>query len=405
MPRPTPTLGKVQTLRSAQPSAVASPLELTILMPCLNEAETIGMCVRTARAFLARAGIDGEVLVADNGSTDRSVEIAERLGARVVYVAERGYGSTLLEGIEQARGEFVIMGDADGSYDFGQLEPFFEKLDENFDLVIGDRFRGGIAPGAMRPLHRYIGNPVLSQLGRLFFPPGVSDFHCGLRGFRRASALSLGLRSKGMEFASEMIVRALLQGLRVAEVPTTLLPDGRSRPPHLRTWRDGWRHLRFLLLFSPRWLFLYPGLAMLAFGTAVTASLLPGPLSVTQGVTLDIHTLIIGCFALLVGTQCVSFALISRRYASQSSFLPPARYPAWVRSLLGLERLLGVAGGLIVLGLGGIAYSVFVWAAADFGPLVYPALLRMVTMSSTLVALGIQVGFTAFLLELLEIDG
>ena len=202
-----------------------------------------------------------------------------------------------------------------------------------------------------------------------------------------------------------MIVRALLQGLRVAEVPTTLSPDGRSRPPHLRTWRDGWRHLRFLLLFSPRWLFLYPGLAILAFGAAATASLLPGPIYVVQGVTLDIHTLIIGCFALLVGTQCVCFALISRRYAAHRSFLPPARYPAWVRSLFGLEKHLVIAGVLIALGLGGIAYSVFVWAAADFGPLAYPALLRPVTMSSTLVALGIQVGFTAFLLELFKIDG
>jgi glycosyltransferase involved in cell wall biosynthesis len=378
--------------------------DLTILMPCLNEAKTISLCLDKALGFLERAGIEGELLVADNGSTDGSVKIAEDCGARVVHVSKRGYGATLLEGIKQARGTYVIMADSDGSYDFDRLEPFMEKFDEGYELVIGDRFRGGIAPGAMRPLHRYVGNPILSLVGRLFFPTGVSDFHCGLRGCRRESALSLGLSMSGMEFASEMIVRASLRGLKIAEVPTTLSPDGRSRPPHLRTWRDGWRHLRFLLLFCPRWLFLYPGLAILAFGAVVTALLLPGPVSVAPGVTLDIHTLIIGCLALLVGTQCVSFALISRRYAAKRGFLPVPQYGRFW-SLFSLERFLLAAALLMILGIGGIAYSVFFWASADFGPLAYPALLRTMTVSSTLVALGIQVGLAAFLSELLDIDG
>jgi glycosyl transferase family 2 len=380
-------------------------LRLTILMPCLNEAETVSACVEAALGFLAKAGIDGEVLVVDNGSEDGSVEIAKRCGARVVHAEKRGYGASLLEGIKQARGTYVIMADSDGSYDLSNLEPFMEKLDEGFELVVGDRFRGGIARGAMRPLHRYVGNPILSVVGRLFFPPGVSDFHCGLRGCHRESLLSLGLSMSGMEFASEMIVRASLQGLRIAEVPTTLSPDGRSRPPHLRTWRDGWRHLRFLLLFSPRWLFLYPGLAVLAFGVAVTGILWPGPLSVASGVTLDIHTFIVGCLALLVGTQCVSFALIAHRYAARRGFLPARRHAEWFWSLFTLERLLLAAAFLAALGIGGIVYSVFVWASADFGPLSYPALLRTMTMSSTLVALGMQVGLTAFLSELLDIDG
>ena len=237
----------------------ADEVELTILMPCLNEAETIGRCVGKARAFLAQSGVAGEVLIADNGSTDGSQAIAESLGARVVPIAARGYGNALIGGIQTACGRFVIMGDSDDSYDFSALGGFIEKLRAGYQLVMGNRFQGGILPGAMPPLHRYVGNPILTTIGRLFFRSPCGDFHCGLRGFDRDAILALDLQAPGMEFASEMVVKATTNKLRITEVPTTLAPDGRSRPPHLHSWRDGWRHLRFLLLFSPRWLFLFPG--------------------------------------------------------------------------------------------------------------------------------------------------
>lgn len=243
-------------------------MELTILMPCLNEAETLKSCIRKGRAFLREQGISGEVLVADNGSDDGSVALAEREGARVVHVAQRGYGSALIAGVQSAQGRFVIMGDSDDSYDFSRLHLFVEKLRQGEQLVMGNRFRGGIAKGAMPALHRYLGNPVLSFIGRLLYSTPARDFHCGLRGFDRRAVLDLGLNASGMEFASEMVVKASLHRLRVCEVPTTLSPDGRSRPPHLRSWRDGWRHLRFLLMMSPRWLLLYPGLALLSLGGA-----------------------------------------------------------------------------------------------------------------------------------------
>src|ERR1017187_9439324 len=253
-------------------------VEVTVLMPCLDEAETVATCVDKAVAFLVDHDIDGEVVVADNGSTDGSQQAAEAAGARVVSIPERGYGSALLGGIRAARGKYVIMGDADDSYDFTALMPFLDRLRAGADLVMGNRFQGGIAPGAMPALHRYLGNPVLSFTGRLFFRSKIGDFHCGLRGFRRDSVLALGLQASGMEFASEMVVKATLAGQRVEEVPTTLSPDGRSRPPHLRSWRDGWRHLRFLLLFSPRWLFLIPGAALFALGLVIGVAVTLAPL-------------------------------------------------------------------------------------------------------------------------------
>src|ERR1700730_16702928 len=268
----------------------ADSLELTILMPCLNEAETVSICVAKARSFLARTGIAGEVLIADNGSADGSVVLAQQGGARVVAVAERGYGAALRAGVGAARGRYVIMGDADDSYDFSNLDLFVAKLRDGCDLVMGNRFDGGIAPGAMPFLHHYLGNPVLSLLGRLLFGAKIRDFHCGLRGFRRDAILRLDLRTSGMEFASEMVVRAALAKLAIAEVPTTLAVDGRSRPPHLRTWHDGWRHLRFLLMFSPRWLFLYPGLALMALGALGVAVLFQGPLMVSAKFGFDDHT-------------------------------------------------------------------------------------------------------------------
>jgi glycosyltransferase involved in cell wall biosynthesis len=295
--------------------------ELTILMPCLNEAETIETCIRKARGYLERSGISGEIVIADNGSTDGSQAMAEALGARVVDVPVKGYGAALGAGIEAARGRYVIMGDSDDSYDFSRLDAFVEKLRGGADLVMGNRFRGGIAPSAMPPLHRYLGNPVLSTIGRVFFRAPVGDFHCGLRGFSRQAILGLKLNTPGMEFASEMVIKATIMGLKVTEVPTTLSPDGRSRPPHLRSWRDGWLHLKLLLTFAPNWLFYYPGMALLAVGTAVFLALLGGPIAIA-GVTFDIASLILASALVLIGFQLVCFYALARLHTVRRGLLP-----------------------------------------------------------------------------------
>jgi hypothetical protein len=383
---------------------VSTALELTILMPCLNEAETLAICIGKAQNYLNNNGIAGEVLIADNGSTDGSIEIAERLGARVVHVPIRGYGAAIQHGIRSAYGKFVIVGDSDDSYDFSRLELFVEKLREGHDLVMGNRFRGGIAAGAMPPLHRYLGNPVLSFIGRLLFSSSIRDFHCGLRGFRRDAILGLKLRSTGMEFASEMVVRSSLMGLSITEVPTTLSPDGRSRPPHLRTWRDGWRHLRYLLLHSPRWLFIYPGAAILTVGTVLTMMLLLGPVNILPSVTMDTHSLIVGCMTVLVGASCLSFGLVARSYAASRGFLPVSSKMESIRAAATLERLLLLAGALVAAGLIGLGYSVLTWAAASFGPLEYGGMMRVLTVSCTAIALGLQLAFTAFLWAILDIE-
>lgn len=381
-----------------------SQVELTILMPCLNEAETLALCITKAQAYLQASGVRGEVLIADNGSTDGSIQIAKDLGARVVHVPVRGYGAALSHGIANAYGKYVIMGDSDDSYDFSKLDPFLAKLREGNDLVMGNRFRGGIASGAMPFLHRYLGNPVLSFIGRLFFSIPVRDFHCGLRGFNRERVLALHLNTTGMEFASEMVVRSALAKYAIVEVPTTLSPDGRSRPPHLRTWRDGWRHLRFLLLFSPRWLFLYPGLIAFAIGALLTFALLPGPITVAHGITLDVHSIVAGCITMLIGTQCISFALVARRYAAARGLLP-AEY-AWKRyvSPLTLERALIVAGALLVAGFVGVIRCLIVWGDAGFGPLRYGELIRLLVVSGTGIALAMQIAFTSFLSAMLDIE-
>src|SRR4026208_1307831 len=295
--------------------------ELSILMPCLNEAETLATCIKKAQKALDDLNVHGEVVIADNGSTDGSPEIAAVLGARVIHVAEKGYGSALLGGIEAARGKYFIMGDADDSYDFTNLGPFLEKLRDGYDLVMGNRFKGGIAPPAMPPLHKYLGNPVLTGIGRLFFRSPCGDFHCGLRGFSKAAIQRLDLRTTGMEFARETVVKASLHGLRITEVPTTLSVDGRQRPPHLRSWRDGWRHLRFLLLYSPRWLFLYPGLLLMLLGAAVSGWLLVGP-RVIDGITLDVHTFLYAAMAVIIGYQTVIFAIFTKVFAITEGLLP-----------------------------------------------------------------------------------
>lgn len=375
--------------------------ELTILMPCLNEAETLGTCIRKAQAYLRQSGVSGEVLVADNGSTDGSQDIARDAGARVVAVADRGYGAALIGGIQAARGRFVIMGDADDSYDFTALQPIVDGLRAGADIVMGNRFRGGIAPGAMPPLHRYLGNPVLSGLGRLFFRAPIGDFHCGLRGFSTDRIRALNLRTTGMEFASEMIVRAALARYRFAEVPVTLRPDGRSRPPHLRTWRDGWRHLSFLLIYSPRWLFLYPGLAVIFLALLAGALLFPGVIMV-GGIGFDIHTFIVMNFLLVVGTQAISFAIISRRFAAAHGMMPPSQVSGLLRALT-LERILIVAAVLFLGGLGGLLSCTLTWAGSGFGPLDYSSMLRLLIFSMTAMATGTQLALTAFLSAIMEV--
>jgi hypothetical protein len=376
--------------------------ELTILMPCLNEAATVGRCVAKARGFLERTGIDGEVLVVDNGSHDGSRALAERAGARVVEVAERGYGAALAGGIAAARGRYIIMGDADDSYDFSGLDGFVARLREGYPLVMGNRFRGGIRKGAMPLLHRYLGNPVLSFVGRLLFRARVGDFHCGLRGFDREAVRSLRLRTSGMEFASELVVKASLAGWRIAEVPTTLAPDGRGRPPHLRSWRDGWRHLRFLLLFSPRWLFLYPGCALLTAGVALTVALYFAPLRFL-GAGLDIHSMLYASAAALLGLQLCLFALFARVSAQNAGLLP--RRPGLDRLLrvMTLERglLLGLSLALCGLLWSGAAF--WQWREAGFGALDPRVVMRDTIPAATLMVGGMEIVLAAFLLSVLSL--
>ncbi len=393
----TPTL-------ASEPSSASVPdmVELSVVMPCLNEAETVAICVHKAISFLVLHGIDGEVVVADNGSADGSPALAEAAGARVVAVREPGYGSALMGGILAACGRYVIMGDADDSYDLSALMPFLDRLRGGADLVMGNRFRGGIAPGAMPPLHRYLGNPVLSFIGRLFFRSKIGDFHCGLRGFKRDSLLRLGLQATGMEFASEIVVKATLAGQRIEEVPITLSPDGRSRPPHLRSWRDGWRHLRFLLLFSPRWLFFYPGLAAFALGLGTGIAIIPGPLSVA-GVKLDVDTLAAASALMIIGMQAVLFAIFTSVYSSNEGFLPPSTATKRLLRVWTLER--GLASGA-VLGLAGFAggiASLVTWSGYAFGRLPYDSVLRVVLPSATALVLSCQLVLGTFFLSILGI--
>lgn len=364
--------------------------ELTILMPCLNEAETLETCITKAQQYLARSGIAGEVLIADNGSTDGSREIATGLGARVVPVPVRGYGAALTAGIEAARGEFVIMGDADDSYNFSNLDLFVAQLRAGDDLVMGNRFQGGIAPGAMPPLHRYLGNPVLSFIGRVLFRSPIGDFHCGLRGFRREAMLDLHLRTTGMEFASEMVVKATLSGLLVAEVPTTLDPDGRSRPPHLRSWRDGWRHLRFLLIFSPRWLFLLPGTVAFLVGFIGVAVLTFGPVAFGL-VGFDVSTQVYLAALTVVGYQSIVFAVLTKLYASHEGFrLPRSRSFERLERRVSLESvaLLGVA--LFVVGVVIGVLQLIGWGNTGFGALDPAGTVRVAVVAALFMILGAQ---------------
>ena len=358
-------------------------------MPCLNEARTVGQCVAAARGFLQRAGIAGEVLVADNGSSDGSREIAQAAGARVVPVAQRGYGAALMGGIAEARGSYVIMGDADCSYDFAHLDGFVAKLRAGAELVMGNRFEGGIERGAMPLLHRYLGNPVLSFVGRLFFRTSIRDFHCGLRGFSRAAIERLGLVTPGMEFASEMVAKAALAGLSITEVPTTLRPDGRDRPPHLRTWRDGWRHLRFLLLFCPRWLFLYPGLFLTLVGLGGFAALAAGPLQMAN-FGLDIHSMLYMSAAIILGAQLIQLAFVTKWLGVLSGVVPSPRWLSLARRWASLELGLVAGFALFIAGLGVSLALVFEWQATGFGALDPRQMMRWAIPAVTLMIVGMQ---------------
>ncbi len=377
-----------------------SPLELTVVLPCLNEAETLAVCVRKALGSIRELGIAGEVVIADNGSTDGSQDIARAEGARVVDVPIKGYGAALMGGIEAARGRFVIMADADDSYDLSTLGPFVEALRGGADLVMGNRFKGGIEPGAMPPLHRYLGNPVLSFIGRLFFRSPAGDFHCGMRGFRRDAILGLGLRTTGMEFASEMVVKATLEKLVIAEVPTTLSPDGRSRPPHLRTWRDGWRHLRFLLLYSPRWLFLYPGIFLFTIGMILGIALLPGPIEIGDH-ALDVSALIYAMVMVLVGFQAIMFGVFARSFAMNEGLLPVSKGLQRAFHVITLERGLVIGVLALLVGLGLAIYSILNWGSNDFGALDTRDAVRVAVPAATLLVLGVETIMASFFLSVL----
>jgi glycosyltransferase involved in cell wall biosynthesis len=386
---------------SVPPPLAESTIELTVLMPCLNEAETLARCIRKATACIERLGLDAEVLVADNGSTDGSRLIALAEGARVIEVKERGYGAALYYGIVEARGRYVVMGDSDDSYDFSRLDGFVEKLREGADLVMGNRFTGGIRPGAMPWKNRYLGNPALSGIGRVFFNCPVADFHCGIRGLSREAFTHMRLQTTGMEFASEMVIKATLLGLRIAEVPTTLDKDGRRRPPHLRPWRDGWRHLRFMLLYSPRWLFLYPGFALMLVGIVLGAILLPGPLLLSPHLGLDVHTLLFAFAGILIGFQAVSFAFCARVYALNEGLLPTDPKLEVLLRRFTLESGLVAGAVLLVVGICGAIGAVLTWSRVSFGELDIRSTLRIVIPAITAVCLGGQVILTSFLLSFL----
>jgi glycosyltransferase involved in cell wall biosynthesis len=375
-------------------------VELSVVMPCLNEAETVGTCIQKALYAIEAAEIAGEVIIADNGSSDGSIQIAEALGARVVHVKARGYGNALMGGIAAASGRYIVMGDADDSYDFGHIPRFLEQLRGGAELVMGNRFRGGIEKDAMPALHQYFGNPTLTRIGRIFFGSPVGDFYCGLRAFRKDAFQRMGLRTTGMEFATEMVVKATLLKLQIAEVPTTLSPDGRSRAPHLRTWRDGWRTLRFFLLYSPRWLFLHPGLVLMLIGTLLGLWLLPAPRTIGN-VTFDVHTIVYAAAFVLLGFQSIAFAIFTKLFAISEGLLPPDPLLDRLFRYVTLEVGLLAGGVMILCGLATSIYAVGFWEARHFGALDYPHTMRMVIPAALFLTLGVQTVFSSFFLSVL----
>lgn len=374
-------------------------------MPCLNEAETLKACILKARKSLDELNISGEILIADNGSTDNSVELAKSLGARVVHIADKGYGNALGGGIAAAKGQWIIMADADDSYNFGEIAPFLEKLQQGYDLVMGCRMpRGGgrIMPGAMPWKHRWIGNPALTFIGRLLFKCPAQDFHCGLRGFTKMAALAMDLRTTGMEFASEMVIKASQRQMKIAEVPITLYKDGRSRPPHLRSWRDGWRHLRFMLLFSPRWLFLYPGLVIFSTGILGYGALFYGPVRFGT-ISLDTNSLLVFVMLIQLGFQILYFAAFARLYTAQTGLLPEPSFIKTLKKVCTLEKGLLAGAAFLFLGVAFLARAVLLWAGTQFGELSYSESMRIVITSVLCFTLGVQISFGSFFLSTLAL--
>lgn len=375
--------------------------EITILMPCLNEAETLSICIRKAKSFLKNNYIDGEILIADNGSTDGSQDIAIAEGARILNIKKRGYGSALIGGCKAAKGKYVIMGDSDDSYDFSALMPFVEKLRGGDDLVMGNRFKGGIEAGAMPWMHRYIGNPILSFIGRLFFKSQVKDFHCGLRGYNRDSILNLNLKTTGMEYASEMVVMAELHHLKISEVPTTLKKDGRSGKPHLRSFRDGWRHLKFLFMYAPNWLFLYPGIALLAIGLIGGISLIIGQIAISH-IVFSVHTLLYCMSFLIMGYNIISMFLFVKLYAYNHQFIPKETTIDWNKKLKE-DALIFVGFILTTLGIALSIYALLYWKRTGYSELIPEIVMRIAIPAVTLLELGIQSIFSGFIIAILKI--
>jgi len=379
----------------------AQPVDVSVVIPCLNEANSLAYCVDKALEAFRKAGLSGEVIVADNGSADASIQIAEEHGARVLRVTERGYGAALRAGIAAARGPFIIMGDADDSYDFTDVPRFVEKLREGFDVVMGNRFRGGIKPGAMPPLHKYFGNPGLTALLNTLFHVGIGDSYCGMRGFTRALYDRLDVRSSGMEFALEMIIKSAQIGARITEIPIILWPDKRGRAPHLRSFRDGWRSLRFMLLYAPNWLFFLPGALLVAMGLAIVFWLLPGPRAITPRVTLDIHTMIFGVIFTLMGAQILSIGAFAKVFSYAERFDRGTVSLKRVLRRITLESGLLLGGLLFFAGLAGCAWVTWHWAASGFGPLFQ---VRQILFWSMWLFLGVQVIFASFFLSMLGIS-
>jgi glycosyltransferase involved in cell wall biosynthesis len=388
-----------------KPTVLISPesdsLEISVIMPCLNESATIGTCVRKALQAIDELGLRGEVVIGDNGSTDGSQTIAANLGARVVLVEARGYGAALLGAISAARGRFVVMGDSDNSYDFSQIGLFVSKLREGFDLVIGNRFTGGILPGAMPFLHRYLGNPILTSIGKLFYRSPVGDFHCGFRAFRKGTIQQLQLQALGMEFASEMVVKATLYGLRLTEVPTKLSPTVVGRTSHLRTWRDGWRHLRFLLLYSPRWLFLYPGVFLCTVGILAGLCLLRAPLTIGK-VTFDVDTLLFSAMLVLIGFQSVNFAAFTEEFAVMEGFRPDDPHMTRLFRLVTLKTGLLFGAALFLTGIGMWIAGLHYWSTMHFGSLNPAKALRIAIPGIVCSTLGVQVVLSSFFRSVLD---
>ena len=374
-------------------------LELTILMPCLNEAKTLATCIKKAQKSLKENNIDGEVLIADNGSTDGSQEIARKCGARVIDVEVKGYGSALIEGTKSAYGKYIIMGDSDDSYDFSNIMPFLEKLREGYDLVMGNRFKGGIEKGAMPWSHKYIGTPVLSFLGRLFYKSKIGDFNCGMRGYKRKSILKLDLKTTGMEYASEMIVQATLNKLKITEVPTTLKKDGRDRPPHLKSFRDGWRHLKFLLIYSPKHMFFLPGLLLIILGIL---GMIVTNLHI-ENINLGVHTMLYSGAAIVIGFQTIIFFILAKVYAINSGMHPKDDKIINTLKEITLEK--GVILGIlfIIIGFGLSIYAVIKWKNASYGALNPLEIMPITIPAVDLLIIGVELVFASFLLGVLNI--